>query len=122
MADGPLILIADDNETARYSKARILRRVGFEVVEAVDGTEALHLVAERKPRLLILDVQMPGIDGWEVCRRLRADAANASLLILQVSATYVREEDTVRALEGGADACLTEPIEAPVLIATVRAL
>jgi signal transduction histidine kinase/ActR/RegA family two-component response regulator len=57
-----------------------------------------------------------------VCRRIKGDADTASVLVLQVSATYVREEDTVRALEGGADACLTEPIEGPVLIATVRAL
>jgi len=122
MADGSLIVIADDNESARYTKGRILRNAGFDVAEAATGDEALLLVRERSPRLVILDVQMPDIDGWEVCRRLKADPATASVLILQVSATYVRDEDTVRALDGGADACLTEPLEAPVLIATVRAL
>src|SRR5262249_39914489 len=60
--------------------------------------------------------------GWEVCRRLKSNPTTASILVLQVSATYVREEDTVRALEGGADASLLEPIEPSVLIATVRAL
>jgi len=122
MADSALIVVADDNESSRYGKCRALRRAGFEVLEAATGAEALQLVHAHSPRVIVLDVQMPDIDGWEVCRRLKADPATASVLVLQVSATYVRDEDTVRALEGGADACLTEPIEAPVLIATVNAL
>src|SRR5262249_7794467 len=117
-----LILVVDDNEPARYTKVRILRDAGYEVVEAATGDEALRLVAERAPRLILLDVNLPGVDGWEVCRRLKADPATASVAVLQVSATHVREEDTVRALEGGADASLTEPIEPAVLVATVRAL
>src|SRR6516164_1437691 len=72
--------------------------------------------------LIVDDVNLPGIDGWEVCRRLKANPDTVSVAVLQVSATHVREEDTVRALEGGADASLTEPIEAAVLVATVRAL
>ncbi|HKA27910.1 MAG TPA: response regulator [Candidatus Binatia bacterium] len=117
-----LILVVDDNEPARYTKVRILRDAGYEVVEAATGDEALRLVAEWVPRLILLDVNLPGVDGWEVCRRLKADPATASVAVLQVSATHVREEDTVRALEGGADASLTEPIEPAVLVATVRAL
>src|SRR5262245_60132962 len=117
-----LILVVDDNEPARYTKSRILRDAGYEVTEAATGDEALRLVAERPPRLILLDVNLPGVDGWEVCRRLKADPATASVAVLQVSATHVREEDTVRALEGGADASLTEPIEPAVLVATVRAL
>jgi signal transduction histidine kinase len=117
-----LILVVDDNEPARYTKSRILREAGYEVVEAATGDDALRLVVERMPRLILLDVNLPGVDGWEVCRRLKADPATASVAVLQVSATHVREEDTVRALEGGADASLTEPIEPAVLVATVRAL
>src|SRR5262245_12595136 len=117
-----LILVVDDNETSRYSKTRILRNAGYEVVETGSGTDALREVAERAPRIVILDVNLPGMDGWEVCRRLKADPATASVVVLQVSATHVREEDTVRALEGGADASLTEPLEPTVLVATVRAL
>jgi signal transduction histidine kinase/BarA-like signal transduction histidine kinase len=122
VADSSLILIVDDNESGRYSKVRTLQRAGFDVLEAANGTDALNIVEQRKPRLVILDTQMPDLSGWEVCSRLKEAPSTASVLVLQVSATYVREEDTVRALEGGADACLTEPIEGPVLIATVRAL
>ena len=117
-----LILVVDDNETARYGKMRTLQRNGFEVIDAGAGEDALRLIREREPRLVVLDVQLPDISGWEVCRRIKDDPSTASILVLQVSATFVREEDTVRALDGGADACLTEPIEPPVMVATVRAL
>jgi signal transduction histidine kinase len=117
-----LILVVDDNETARYSKARTLRAAGFDTIEAGSADEALRLVAERRPRLVVLDVQLPDFDGWEVCRRLKQDPATAWTLVLQVSATFVSEQDTVRSLESGADACLTEPVDPPVLVATVRAL
>jgi signal transduction histidine kinase len=121
-ATGSAILVVDDQEVNRYSKGRVLRRAGFEVLEAGDGATALRLVEEHQPRLVVLDVHLPDIDGWEVCRRIKSDPATGSILVLQVSATYVSDADTVRALEGGADACLTEPIEPPVLVATVRAL
>jgi signal transduction histidine kinase len=121
-ADKSFILVVDDNEVGRYTKARILRDAGYDVIEAGTGDDALRLILERGPRLVVLDVNLPGVDGWEVCRRLKADPETASVAILQMSATHVREEDTVRALEGGADASLTEPIEPAVLVATVRAL
>lgn len=117
-----LVLVADDNETARYHKERILARAGYEVIQAGDGLAALRLVVEREPRVAVLDVKMPGLDGWEVCRRIKADPTTSSTLVLQVSATYISDADTVRALEGGADAALTEPIEPAVLVATVQSL
>ena len=120
---GPvLILVVDDNETGLYTKTRILRSAGFEVVQAKNGKHALRLVDELRPRLVVLDVQLPDVDGWEVCRRIKADPQTASVLVLQLSATFVAGEDTVKALEGGADGCLTEPVEATVLVATVRSL
>jgi signal transduction histidine kinase len=114
------ILVVDDTETGRYAKARALRQAGFDVLEAATGTDALQLVAGRTPDLVVLDIQLPDINGWEVCTRVKA--LPEAPLVLQVSATYVQEADTVKALEGGADACLTEPIDPAVLIATVRAL
>jgi signal transduction histidine kinase len=121
-AETSLILVVDDNDSGRYSKCRILRNAGYEVMEAATGEEALRIVAEHAPRLIVLDINLPDIDGWEICRRVKGDAASASTVVLQVSATHVREEDMVRSLEGGADASLAEPVEPGVLVATVRAL
>src|SRR6185295_7489201 len=114
--------VVDDNEVARYGKSRILRNAGYEVIEAASGGDALRLVAERSPRVVVLDVNLPDIDGWDVCRRVKGDPATSSVIVLQVSATHVREEDKVRSLEAGADASLTEPLDPHVMVATVRAL
>ncbi|HYV57859.1 MAG TPA: response regulator, partial [Candidatus Nitrosopolaris sp.] len=115
-------LVADDNESARYHKVRTLRRAGYEVIEAASGEEALRAAADSAPRLIVLDINLPDVDGREVARRLKADERTSSIVILQVSATHVRQEDTVMALDSGADASLTEPMEPAVLVATVRAL
>jgi signal transduction histidine kinase len=117
-----LLLVVDDNETARYGKSRILRQAGFEVIEAGDGLSALRLAEERKPRLVVLDVRLPGLDGWQVCRQIKSNRLTQAVLVLQMSATFVSGDDTVRSLEGGADACLTEPCDPMVLLASIRAL
>ena len=117
-----LILNVDDNEGARYAKTRILARAGFTVLEAATGHEALHKVRNESPELVLLDVKLPDINGLEVCRRIKTDPETASTLVLQTSAAAVHSVDKVRALDGGADSYLTEPIEPPELIANVRAL
>ncbi len=65
-ASAPEILVVDDNETARYTKARILRESGYDVREAASGTEALRAVLEQAPRLVLLDVDLPDVNGWEI--------------------------------------------------------
>lgn len=120
-ASGEWVLVVDDNAAGRYAVSRMLRRVGYEVREAGTGTEALALAAER-PRLVLLDVHLPDLDGLEVCRRLRADPATRDLPILQMSASYVKGSDRARGLAGGADAYLVEPIEPEELLATVSTL
>ncbi|CAG4889186.1 hybrid sensor histidine kinase/response regulator [Paraburkholderia saeva] len=117
-----LILNVDDNEGARYAKTRILQRAGFTVLEAATGHEALYKVRNESPELVLLDVKLPDINGLEVCRRIKTDPETASTLVLQTSAAAVHSIDKVRALDGGADSYLTEPIEPPELIANVRAL
>ena len=117
-----VILVVDDNEAGLYHKSRTLRTAGYTVLEAETGTEALERVREHRPRLVLLDVKLPDLDGLEVCRRIKSNPETASILVLQTSATFVSEEDTVRALEGGADGSLTEPVPPEVLLATVRAL
>lgn len=118
-----LILSVDDNEANLYARGRLLKREGYAVVEASNGLDALRLVAELKPPLVLCDVQMPGgINGLEVCRRIKTDPALVSTFVLQISASLIEAQDKARALDGGADAYLTDPVEPAELLATVRAL
>lgn len=117
-----LILNVDDTDAARYARTRILTKAGLRVVEAASGTEALALARELKPALILLDVKLPDINGMEVCARLKADPATSFILVLQTSASYIGVADKIRALEGGADNYLFEPIEPAELLANVHAL
>src|SRR5262249_19073422 len=85
------------------------------------GAEAIARAAAQ-PALIVLDVKLPDIDGYEVARRLKADAATAPIPILHLSGTFVNTDSQVQGLESGADAYLTDVTEPPVLIATIRAL
>ena len=96
-----LILVCDDLEQGRYVTARILKNAGFRVIEAASGQEAIDLAEREKPDLLLLDIRLPDIDGFEVCRRLRENSNLSSLAIVQTSATFEGAEYQVRALEGG---------------------
>src|ERR1700757_4601657 len=122
MADlATTILVVDDNEALRYAVVRSLRSGGYRVLEASNGNEALKLAAQ-SPDLITLDIKLPDIDGFEVCRRLRARPDTNHIPVLHISASFITPEDKVRALEGGADAYLAEPISKDELLATVRAL
>jgi two-component system, cell cycle sensor histidine kinase and response regulator CckA len=122
MADPVRILVVDDTEANRYAVARHLRHAGYTVWESADGRSALAQVAERAPDLMIVDVRMPGIDGFEVVRRLRADPRTAHLPVLHVSASFTDPFSQAAGLEGGADGYLTHPVEPVVLLASIRAL
>jgi PAS domain S-box-containing protein len=115
------ILNVDDNAAGRYARSRILRHAGFEIIEAGTGAEALHAVATGKPHLVLLDVHLPDMNGLDVCRLIKGDAASSRILIVQMSATSINSTDRKRGLEGGADGYLTEPVEPEVLIATIKA-
>jgi len=117
----PLILNVDDYAPARYARTKILQQAGYEVGEAGSGTEALKML-EKKPDVVLLDINLPDMDGFEVCRRIKADPNTASILVLHLTASNVGDADRATGLNNGADSYLTEPIEPDVLIATVRAL
>jgi len=117
----PRILIVDDREENRYVLTRMLERAGYLCEQADRGRKALK-AAQKNPDLVILDVNLPDIPGYDVARKLKSDPATASIMILQVSASFVSNDDRVKALEAGADAYITHPIDRTVLIATVRAL
>jgi signal transduction histidine kinase len=114
------ILAVDDNEALRYSLSRTLQAGGYRVIEARNGEEALRL-AEQAPDLITLDVHLPDIDGFEVCRRLKSDSNTSHIPVLHISATFTDKENRVRGLEV-ADGYLAEPISREELLATVAAL
>ncbi|MDQ6676853.1 MAG: response regulator [Acidobacteriota bacterium] len=118
----PLILNIDDNEAGRYAVGRMLQHAGFDVETADSGKKGINLVLSRRPDLILLDIHLPDIDGFEVCRRIREHPEIANTPIIQMSASYIDPSSQVRGLDGGADAYLTERTEPPVLIATVRSM
>jgi len=112
-----LILNVDDYEASRYARSQLLARAGFEVIEAGSGGEALRVTAERRPDLVLLDVNLPDMDGFEVCRRLRARPSTLTVPIVHISATFLSDKAADLAYEGGADSYLTDPVEPAVLLA-----
>ena len=103
------VLVVDDEPQARSMMRLILVRAGFDVLEAKDGYEALDEVTRQIPDLMILDIMMPGIDGFTVCERLRADERTNSLPIIVLSAK-TDAESVKRGMEVGATMYLTKPV------------
>jgi PAS domain S-box-containing protein len=117
------ILNVDDHEINRYIRSQTLKAAGYEVVEASNGAEALDSTAREQPELVLLDINMPDINGIEVCRRIKANqSATGPIIVLQISASATGTDDHVRGLEGGADGYLTEPVAPELLLAIVRSM
>jgi DNA-binding response OmpR family regulator len=113
------VLVIDDDPELLPLVAFALRQSGFIAVEAASGERGLEIVRSERPDLLILDLNLPGIDGLEVCRRLRADGDRTPVLMLTVRS---EEEAQVQGLDAGADDYLTKPFSPRTLLARVRAL
>ncbi|KXK62911.1 stage II sporulation protein E [Micromonospora rosaria] len=120
--DGPpaTVLVVDDSRTKRYLLVSWLTRAGFAVVEAETGAEALSRVAVEPVDLVVLDVRLPDLSGFEVCERIKAD--HPALPVIHVSAHAVDVVDRAQGLTRGADAYLAEPIEPEELVATAHAV
>ena len=114
------LLLVDDDEAKRYILATWLRRAGHTVTEVATGEEALAHTDGAE--LVLLDVNLPDMSGFEVCRRIKADPRTASIPVIQVSATAVEVADRAHGLTQGADAYLAEPTEPAELLATVTAV
>ena len=115
------VLVVDDRPASRYPVVHALKRAGFTVLEASTGREALEL-STQKPAVVVLDVKLPDMLGYEVCRRIKANPNTSHVLVLQLSAAFLSDESKIHALESGADAFLTPPVDPNVLVATVRSL
>jgi DNA-binding response OmpR family regulator len=112
------ILIVEDDPSVLRATSFILEKEGYEVLTAVDGLGGLKKAKEENPDLLILDVMLPGIDGFEICHSLRAEAQTAHLPILMFSAKG-QETDKTTGLKVGADEYLVKPVDREVLISKV---
>jgi DNA-binding response OmpR family regulator len=115
-----VLIIEDDPATSRLVEYS-LRHDGFQVVRAANGLEGIRMARSETPDLVILDVMLPGLDGYEICHRLKADAATARLPILMFSAK-AQEIDRNTGLKVGADEYLTKPAAPADIVNTVRKL
>jgi signal transduction histidine kinase len=116
------ILNVNDNDASRYLVSRILEMAGHRVVEAATGGDALRLASQLRPDVIVLDVRLPDISGYEVAARLRSNPETASIAVMHTSATFITADKRVLGLDSGADAYLTQPFEPAELIATVKSL
>jgi CheY-like chemotaxis protein len=117
----PKILLVEDNEMNRDMLSRRLIRRGFEVLLAVDGEQGLALAASARPDLILMDMSLPVLDGWEATRQLKADGATHAIPVIALTA-HALSGERERALEAGCDDFDTKPIDLPRLLEKIGAL
>ena len=115
------ILNVDDNSVSRYARSQVLRQAGYRVWEASTGQQAIAMVNEEHPDLVLLDVNLPDISGLDVCRQIKKQPQAAAIPVLHISATAVEEQDLITGLQA-ADAYVVEPVQPEILLAFVGAL
>ena len=115
------ILLVEDNEMNRDMLSRRLQKRGYEVLTAVDGREGLTLAQSEAPALILMDMTLPVLDGWEVTRQLRAVPVTRAIPIIALTA-HAMSGDREKAIEAGCDDFDTKPIELPRLLTKIEAL
>src|SRR5687768_15497068 len=115
------LLLVEDNEMNRDMLSRRLGRRGYEVVLAVDGQSGFEMAHTEKPDLVLMDMSLPVLDGWEATRRLKADAATQDIPIIALTA-HAMSSDRQKALEAGCDDYDTKPVELPRLMEKIEVL
>ena len=115
------ILLVEDNELNRDMLSRRLARKGHDVAIAVDGREGVAKARDERPEIILMDISLPELDGWEATRLLRADAATASIPVIALTA-HAMESDRTRSIEAGCDDYDTKPIELQRLLDKIDAL
>lgn len=113
------ILLVEDNEMNRDMLSRRLQRKGFGIVLAEDGKQALELVREQRPSLVLMDMSLPVMDGWEATRQLKSDPATATIPVVGLSA-HAMAGDRERAIQAGCDDYDTKPVDFTRLLAKIQ--
>ena len=116
---GQTLLLVEDNEDNRIIYSTVLRHTGYEVIEALDGAQAVELARSRHPDLILMDISIPEIDGWEATKILRQDPATRDIPIIALTA-HALADDRERATAVGFTAYLAKPIEPRAVVAEVR--
>ncbi len=117
----PRILIVEDNEENRDSLTRRLERRGFEIICAIDGKAGVDTAKSEKPDLILMDMNMPELDGWEATRQIKAAEGLGGVPVIALTA-HAMTGDRERALEAGCTDYHTKPIEFPKLLAQIEAV
>ena len=117
----PKILLVEDNEMNRDMLSRRLERKGFQIVMAVDGAQGVAMARAEKPDLILMDMSLPIMDGWEATRQVKAEPETKGIPIIALTA-HAMAGDREKTLDAGCDDYDTKPIELPRLLAKVEAL
>ena len=115
------ILLVEDNEMNRDMLSRRLSRSGYDIVVAVDGQEGVDKALSEKPQLILMDMSLPVIDGWEATRRIKAEAATKHIPVIALTA-HAMAQDKEKALAAGCDDFDTKPVDLPRLVGKIKAL
>lgn len=115
------ILVVEDNEIILEMLSRRLVRKGYEVIAAGDGAEGIAKAAIEKPRLILMDMNLPVLNGWEAARRLKSDPVTARIPVIALTA-QATDEDRVKALAAGCDDYATKPVDLPRLLEKIAKL
>ena len=121
MTDRNPVLLVEDNEMNRDMLIRRLNRAGIDVIPAGDGQEALELMRSRQPCVVLMDMNLPVMDGWTACRAAREDAAIKDIPIIALTA-HASDADRQAALEAGCDDYATKPVDFPGLLIKIEKL
>ena len=113
------LLLVEDNEDNRIIYSTLLRHLGYEVVEAYDGLQAVELARTRHPDLILMDISIPQMDGWEATRVLRSDPSTHAIPIVALTA-HALDDDRERAAQVGFSSYLAKPVEPRAVVAEVR--
>jgi CheY-like chemotaxis protein len=113
------ILLVEDNELNRDMLVRRLTRAGLEVITAGDGQQALDLMASEQPRVVLMDMNLPVLDGWTACQRARQDENIKDIPIIALTA-HAMQSDRLKAMEAGCDDYATKPVDFPDLLAKIE--